>query len=776
MIESETAIHREDELEGIQSSNSLVLYGSGNRHASEQALSLEPWKEEPNFVVTYWRLIRRRRGLVLLVGFLGLLITGVATLLMQPVYQAHLSLEIQGLNDNFMNMKSVDPTNPLPDYSAEAYIQTEMKILQSDLLLQRTVEKLKTSYRQLPPPGAATSSGWQRLWHRNPDPKSTWDVLLASAARGVQVRVAGTTHIVEIFCDSADPTLAADFANVLVKEFIDHNRESRWKTTQDTGEWLGTQLQDVRAKLEKSGVELQEYARQTGIQITSEKISVAEEKLRQVQEELTKAQADRVLKQSVYDLSVKQPNHMPEILETSDLNEYRSKLLELRRKRAELRASMTPENPKVGEVDGQITEIQSALDKERQKLVQRARDGYEAAQGREDLLTEIYKAQAALVTDQSAKAIKYDVLKREVDTNRQMYEAMLQRVREAGISAAMQSSNFSVVDEAKPPSSPYKPSLPKNASLGFLAGLLVGIVIVAFEEHADRSIQSPGDSQICLNLPELGVVPSAKPVYVPRISLSRNGHSRQPSNVPGIGEASNRVELVMYDEQPSAMKESFRAILASLLFASRGSKESKLYVLTSPSVAEGKTTVASNLCIALTETRRRVLLVDADMRRPRLHDVYGVANEQGLSTLLESQLPLNMSDVDALIRPAGVQGLAILPSGPAKGNIGNLLYSARLPELTRLLRQSFDIVIFDTPPVMQMPDARILGGSSDAVILVVRSRKTQRDTALVVKELFRKDGTPVIGVILNDWDPSRNAVGAYGLYYRDYEKYVSSVS
>jgi succinoglycan biosynthesis transport protein ExoP len=776
MIESETKNHQGEDVEGSAISNSLVLYGGGNRSTSEQSLGIERWRENPNLVVSYWRLIRRRKGVVLLTGLLGLLLAGMATLLMPPVYQAHLSLEIQGLNDNFLNMKSVDPTNPLPDYSAESYIQTEIKILQSDLLLQRTVEKLRTSYAKLPPPSSASSSAWRRLSRGNLESGADWSTLLANAARGVQVRVAGTTHIVEVFCDSADPVLAADFANLLVREFIDHNRESRWKTTQDTGEWLAQQLTDVRTKLEKSGTELQEYARQTGLEFTSEKSSVAEEKLRQVQEELTKAQADRVLKQSIYDLSVKQPNKMPEILETSDIGEYRTKLLELRRKRAELRTTMTPQNVKVREVDGQIVEIQSALESEIRKLLDRAQDSYLAAQGREDLLTKIYRTQAQLVSDQSAKAIKYDVLKREVDTNRQMYESMLQRVREAGISAAMQSSNFSVVDEAKPPRLPYKPSVTENIGLGFLAGLILGVVIIGLQEHSDRSIQTPGDAQNCLNLPELGVVPSAKLPNIPRLHISRNGHSRPASNVLGFGETANRVELVMYADQPSVLKESFRAILASLLFSSRGSKQSKLYVLTSPSVAEGKTTVASNLCIALTETRRKVLLVDADMRRPRLHEIYGVSNDEGLSNLLESQRSVKIDDIESLLRPTGIEGLQVLPSGPAKGNIGNLLYSARLPELTALLRQLFDVVIFDTPPVMHMPDARILAASSDAVILVVRSRRTQRDTALIVKELFQKDGTPVLGVVLNDWNPARSAAGSYGMYYRDYEKYTNKAS
>jgi polysaccharide biosynthesis transport protein len=777
MIDSETTKHLGEDIEELSTSNSLILYGNGNtRNASAQSLSVEPWKEGQSLVLTYWRLLRRRKGLVSLAGLLGLLLAGMATLLITPVYQAHLSLEIQGLNDNFLNMKSVDPTNPLPDYSADSYIQTEIKILQSDLLLQKTVDRLKATYDKLPPPSLESSPVWRRLWGGNRETGPTWNTLLTSAARGVQVRVAGTTHIVEVFCDSADPVLAADFANVLVREFIDHNRESRWKTTQDTGEWLAMQLKDVRAKLESSGAELQEYARHTGLEFTSEKTSVAEEKLRQVQEELTKAQADRVLKQSIYDLSLKQPDNIPEILETAELSEYRSKVLELKRKRAELRTTMTPENLKVREVDGQISEVQSALDVERRKLLERAQEGYQAAQGREDLLTKIYRAQAQLVSDQSAKAIKYDVLKREVDTNRQMYEAMLQRVREAGISAAMQSSNFSVVDEAKAPRLPYKPSVLGNLGLGLLAGLIVGVVMIGFQEHADRSIQAPGDAQNYLNLQELGVVPSAKPTQLPRLHMSRNGHSRPTSNILGFGEAPNRVELVMYADQPSVLKESFRAILASVLFSSRGSKQSRLYVLTSPSVAEGKTTVASNLCIALTETRRRVLLVDADMRRPRLHEIYGVANERGLSDLLESQHSLSMADVEPLLRPTGIEGLDVLPSGPAKGNIGNLLYSARLPELTALLRQIFDIVVFDTPPVMHMPDARILAGASDAVILVVRSRRTQRDTALTVKELFQKDGTPILGVVLNDWNPAQSTAGGYDMYYRDYEKYTSQAS
>ena len=279
-------------------------------------------------------------------------------------------------------------------------------------------------------------------------------------------------------------------------------------------------MEDVRIKLEKSEDELQSYAQASGLLFTSEKDNVAEEKLRQLQEELSKAQADRVAKQSKYELaSTAPPESLPEVLDDATLKEYQVKLTDLRRQLAELSSSLTPAHPAVKKVQAQVTALEAALEKERANIIQRIRNEFESAQRREHLLAANYASQARLMSEQAAKVAHYNILKSEVDTNRQLYDSMLHNVQEAGMTSALRASNIRVVDSAEPPTRPYKPSIVLNSALGLLAGAFFGIVFVVVQERADRTIQGPGDTTIYLDVPELGAIPSAKAATEPALCL-----------------------------------------------------------------------------------------------------------------------------------------------------------------------------------------------------------------------------------------------------------------
>lgn len=728
--------------------------------------------DTPGVLVEYWNLIRRHKGAVLAIGLLGVITAVALTLPQVPVYQARTSIEIEALNDNFLNMKSVDPTSALPDYSGEGYIQTQIKILQSNSLMARVVKVLKGDDTAAP---LKPSTGWTASLRRAlhlpvPEHGSPQLQALAGAAGSLQVHVANNTHIVEITCDSTDPKLASDFANTLVKEYIEYNLESRWKTTQYTGDWLKLQLQDLKVKLEQSERELQNYASSAGLTFTSnEKGSVAEDKLRQLQQEISKAQAERVLQQTKYETAAsKPPESLPEILDDPMLRESQTRLTDLRRQYAELSSSLTPEHYRVQRIQAQITELESALDKRRSAVLKRIRNDYESAQRRERLLMDEYVTQNRVVGEQSARGIRYDTLKREVDTNRQLYEALLQRVKEAGITAAMRASNISVVDPAMPPTFPYKPNLLSNSAVGLLAGLMLGIGFVIMRERADRSIQAPGETAQYLNLLELGVIPSAK-IDANQMRLNRDHpEGLIPANGTGLSE---RVELVTLQHRSSMLAESFRAALASILFGGQKDTGTPVIVLTSASPSEGKTMIATNLAVAMAETHRKVLLIDADLRKPRVHNVFGLPNTAGLSDLLKRSDPLTEFVVEEAPRSTDIPGLDVLTSGPGTANLSNLLYSSRLPELLRILRQNYDAVLIDTPPMLQMPDARILARQSDGVILVLRAGRTTRDTAIIAKKRFTDDGTPILGTILNDWNAkARNSYG-YQQYYKGYYEY-----
>jgi capsular exopolysaccharide synthesis family protein len=577
---------------------------------------------------------------------------------------------------------------------------------------------------------------------------------------------------VEILCDSPDPQLAADFANTLANEFIEQNVEVRWNATKRTGEWLGRQLGDVKQKLESSEERLQAYARASHLVWTSEKDSVAEGKLRQLQEELSRANGDRVAKQSQYEIAATSPpDSLPAVLDNSVLRDLQIKLADLRRELAQLRPSYKPAHYKVQQVQAQIEEVEGALRKERASLVNRIRNEYQAALRRERLLLSAYEAQTKLVSEQAEKAIQYHILKREVETNRQLYEAMLQRLKEAGIASAMRASNIRIVDTASPPATPYKPNPLQNAALGVMAGLALGVGLVLMREHsnrmrasADHSIKVPGDSPAFLQVPELGVIPcgSAGSVRVSRLgsglALFRGRHGDD-------SDAPHGVELATWDKPASVVAESFRATLASVLFSGRSGNGTRLLVVTSPSPGEGKSTVASNLAIALAEIRPRVLLIDGDLRRSRLHRLYGVDNSRGLSDLLRAAgAPRDMSS-RVLIRETKVPHLYLLPSGSGGAAVSRLFHSARARELLQGLGREFDAVVIDAPPLMHIADARLLGRLADGVILVFRSGVTTREVALAARQCFIEDGTPVLGTILNDWDPEAAGPPYAGAYY-----------
>jgi succinoglycan biosynthesis transport protein ExoP len=343
-------------------------------------------------------------------------------------------------------------------------------------------------------------------------------------------------------------------------------------------------------------------------------------------------------------------------------------------------------------------------------------------------------------------------------------------VKEYGIASAMQASNVRVVDAAEPPLFPYKPDYTRNSGLGLLAGLFLGVAFVIIRERADRSIQAPGESAQYVDAPELGIIPSATldahHGYYSHRLLHRHKQQAAPE-----GEQ-RRVELVTFQRKPSLVAESFRAAVASILFSGENGVPPRVIVLTSPAPKEGKTTVVSNLALALSEINRRVLVIDADLRRPRLHTIFGIPNETGLIDVLKASGPLNGHD--GLVFETVYPGVFVMPAGPADSSMYNLLHSPRLPELIARYRKEFDAVLIDTPPMLNMSDARILGRVADGVVLVVRAGRTTRDTVQSAAQRFLDDGTKVLGTVLNDWNPKKHQGYGYGYAYRSYGGYYDS--
>ena len=740
-------------------------------------------------VLKYLRLVLRQWKLVVVFIFLGLVAAVLVIRNETPIYRARTSIEIQGSGDLSLSAGNRDVTNA-------ADIQTQARLLQSMSLRARVIGKLEggnsESHSKVPETTSPVPPKSQQPAVPPPPAKvSIWPVVkslflprgpvtpLDMATSTLKVTPAKENRLVEIVCDSTDPRVAADFVNTLVSEFMEQRMEDRWDVYNTTGEWLTRAQEELKLKLEASEQRLQEYAKASGLLFMGEDRSVADEKLRQLQAELSVAQADRIQKEAKYNLTVSgSTESLPEVLDNGPLAQYQVKLADLRRELALLTSSLTPAHPKVVRVQAQISELESTLISERQNVVKRIRNEYQSAQERERLLSRNYGGQTHVVSEQAEKAIQYNLLKKDVEANRQLYQTALQRGKEASIDSALRSSNLRVVDRAKPSRFPYKPNILVNLIVGLLGGCFAGIGLILARDYLNRNIQMPGESVSFLNIPELGVIPSSSVEsnqaltdrlqrLIPSSAGSTFSQDRSRSNGP-----SQSVELVTWKNKPSLLAESFRAALTSILFSAEQGGPCRLLAVTSSMPSEGKTTVISNLAIALAEINRRVLLIDADMRKPRIHKIFEVANTWGLSDLLQEQTPIHDYPKETLTRRTKVSNLSVLVSGPGAVGIPSILHSNRAAQLLERLKGEFDVILIDCPPMLHLADARVLGRLADGVILVIRAGRTSQEAAVSAVQRFGEDGTHVLGTILNDWNP-KNA--AYGRGYEyDHSYYYTS--
>lgn len=723
-------------------------------------------------IVGYFRILSRNKGTLILLAALGGLIGYLVTLPEKPIYRVRTSLEVGTANPDLPSLHVKDGNDNSDDDGVD--IDTEIKLLQSESLLQRVRKKL--SQTPVPPMPPSRLDAWRAALNLPvPPPKSAPNLM--DTITGTQVGQAGDTRVIEVTVDSPNAQAAALFANTLANEFIDQSIENRWKGSEHTGEWLSRQLDDMRIRLEKSEDQLQRYANQAGLTFTDteKSSSVSEERLSQVQQALSAAQTDRIVRQSRLEMAESSPPEaLPDILNDSNLRDYDSKLTELNRQLAELRTTYKDDYSKVQRLLAQIDSIRSARQQAQGDIMRRIRNEYEEAVRKENLLQANYGKQRAIVTGEGEKAIQYSIYKREVESNRQLYDTMLQQLKQASLTSALRASNVTVIDPAQATDIPYKPNIQSNVIVGVFTGLIFAVLFVLIRERADYTIQEPGETTTFLNLPELGVIPADNTSF--RLQLRQASNKRQEKKAlmkAGSSPLAGRTELVAWSRNSSVVAESFRATLVSILFSGdSGGGRPRVMVVTSSNPGEGKSTVVSNLGIAIAEVNQRTLLIDADLRKPRLHDIFNLKNDRGLSEMLRSKDPV-ATMLEGAIQETCVPDLYVLTSGASTTAATSLLYSNRMPELLRMLRTEFETIIIDTPPMLHIPDARVLGRIVGNVILVVRAAKTTRAAATAARQRFSEDGTKMMGTILNDWNPKSSPNGYYGTY-KGYSAYQNS--
>ena len=716
-------------------------YGYGSSVTGDSELSL----------IQYLQILYRRRH-VATAAFLAVVLSiALYTFTAVRIYEGSVRILIERDDLNVVSFQEVLEQSEVTD----DYYETQYRILQSRGLARRTIDALDLwSHPQFNQPARLSVRGVilfpinaAARWFEPPRPVEPPDAAETRAQSRVIDRFLNNlgvsavrySRLVDASFRSPDPGLASRVANTLADQYIRQAVELRSNTTKEASEFLMQQLAEQRKKVEASEQALQGYRERTGSISLEERQNVVVQRLADLNAAVTKANTARIQKEASYNqvkAALENPaaiDTIPAILSNTFVQQQKSELALLQRQRAQLSEKLGPNHPDMVKVNTAIQIADTRLQAEVAQIVQAMRNDYEAALTEERTLATELNRQKVEAQSLNRTSIDYGVLQRDAAANRQMFEALLQRTQETGVSEELKTGNIRVVDPAEVPSGPVSPNVLNNLLMALFGGLALAFGLAFGLEYADDRIKNPDEMKKHLGLPFLGMVPALfdKGVHAPLIGV----------NVPSI------------------FTESFRSIRTNVLFSSTD-EGGRMIVITSSAPGEGKTVVSTNLAVALAQAGHRVLLIDADMRKPRVHDAFSLRGAPGLSNLLVAN-----ATASEVIQESPTPGLWVLAAGTHPPNPAELLGSKRFREFAAFVMQYFDWVIVDTPPVMAVTDASLAANLSHGVLFVVGAEMTSRRIAQRAVEQLELGQAKFLGTVLNRVDLEHNAY-YYSRYYR----------
>lgn len=693
----------------------------------------------------YMRVLIKRKWMVL-ACILGIFAAAaIASLRQIPIYEAVGRIAVNKADPNVITFKD---SMPVVDYMDPSDLDTEVRILQSDLLALQVVRQLNLDKR-------SEFGGQPDLKQPNlvADPlqgdSSRTTSLLGGFKGNLHASLIPNTRIIEIHYRSADPQLAANAVNTLVATYIEQNFKTKFESTMQASDWLSKQLVDLQMKVETSQEKLVRYQKEHEILGIDEKQNITTEKLDELNKELTLAESERMQKEAAYRQTQSADPEAVAAAISSDspgnttsvgsglIDRLREQQANLKIQIADLSTQFGPAYPKVNQLNNQLKEIDRQFQSETRKAVDHLRGQYLAALQRENMLHDAFEKQKQQANKLNESAIEYTLLKRDVETNRTLYEGLLEKLKEAGVTAGLRSNNIKILDAARVPGAPVEPNIPRNLLFALVLGVTSGVGLAFLLENMDNTVRTTEQAQLISALPSLGMIPLGSK------SPAMGSHGKQLT----LASSSEAVEIVTQARPQSQMAESYRALRTSLLLSSLGAPP-KVIMVTSARPQEGKTTTAINSAIVLAQKGVRVLLVDADLRRPSVHKTLGIGPRSGLSNVLTGSATLQQAITVSPVLP----NLFVLPAGTPPPNPAELLASTNMKQVLDELREQFDHVVVDTPPTLSVTDAVVLSPRVDAIILVIRSGQTTKQALRRARDILMQVNAHVTGVLLNAVD------------------------
>jgi capsular exopolysaccharide synthesis family protein len=712
----------------------------------------------------YLRVVYKRRWVAATTLFLVVVAVVIYTFTVTPIYEAHAQLLIEVENPNVVSFKEVIEQ----DKATTDYYQTQYRILQSRTLARRTLSKLNLWSQFQPVPEAAQgfsihtlvagSVGYvTQLFTSAPkiEPRADSETTIQSKAidkflLNLTVTPIRNSRLVDVKFASPNPDVTAAVANATTAMYIEQSLEFKYTSSREASDWLGQRLGEQRKQVESTEAALQHYREQNDALSLEERQNIVVQKLADLNGAVTRAKTERIQKEAAYgQLKMIQSDRtaldtVPSILANQFVQQQKSELADLQRQQAQLSDKLGEKHPDMVKNRHAIQTAEAKIQGEIAKVVESVKHDYQTALAQEQSLMHALDQQKEDALALNRKGIGYGALQRDAASNRQIFEALMQRTKETGISGALKSSNVRVVDIAETPQKPASPNKLLNLMIALVGGSALALTLVFFFEYADNRIKSPNEIKAHLGLPFLGMIP---------------GVTDEIEGTPLLDNGVN-----------AGFAEAFRMVRTNLVFSSVDAG-SQTICITSSGPGEGKTLVGSNIAVALGQTGQRVLLIDADMRRPRVHEVFEMPQEPGLSNLLVG----DTKTADA-VKQTRSKGLWVLPAGRIPPNPAELLGSTRFKDFVTTVSQHFDWVVIDSPPVMAVADAAVIANIVSGVVFVVGAEMTSRTVARTAVEQLANARGRLIGAVLNRVDLDNNAYYYSQYYRRQYGEYYTSTS
>ena len=747
----------------------------------EKRKSLDLWE--------YWRVITKRKWVIITFASALVFFTGVFSFLATPKYKATTTLLIEDEASKILSIEETFSYQPQV-FRDLRFFNTQLKLLKSKSLAERVARKVNllsqeefSTDKKKKSFSASIKEFISFKWikkrnesnEKRDNPiilSNPYSKVVKSVLANLEVKPIHDTKLVDVSFSSSSPILATEITNTLAEEFISFSVEKRYETTQQASDFLSEQIASLREDLAAKERELQRYGQEKELYFLSDTENTTVSKLADLNAAYTQAQINRINAEAVYrELKDLKKGYLPQFVNNLVIQELITEYAKIKNEYEEKSKKFKSSYPEMIQLNAKLESMWSEME----KSVDAAESEYRSTLNKENSLKKLFDEQKADVARMDSNAILYNSIKIEVENKRRLLNTLGERQSETEVFArlgGLKTSNISIIDRAEIPNEPVFPKKKFNLILAFIFGIFGGVGLCFVFEYLDNTVKGPEDIEKLASLASLGVIPFLSPEgvkkqkkhsYYSRDKYSYSGKNpKSEDNKPEI----KHIELVNYLNPNFFISEDYRTVRTSILL-SHAENPPKTIVFSSALPKEGKTTTVANMAVSFSQLSKKVLVIDSDLRKPRLHRIFKARNSTGLSGYLTGKVSL-----EEAIQKTSVDNVWILPSGLIPPYPAELLNSKKMREMLQELKRKFDLILLDTTPVLGVIDAVIVSSIADSTVLVIKAGETEKKPFLNAIGELRMAKTKILGVVFNSLKVSR---GNYSFmdYYRYYRHYYT---